>query len=201
MEITKQTLIDAQLKVVADAQKAYDECPFLLKGTCKEVLMVQKSVLRRLGYREPTDKVAKVYSKKGFFKKPTKMAGELEVDATPSKEIKNKAKKGMFKANDILESETKEIKNEAKKKDLFKAEEVVSDKKEKANPRRLNQEQIGNIKKLALDGFNPVQISDELMIVVEKVNGVISKMKKNKGGNLLASSNKKGNSLENEIKG
>jgi len=40
------------------------------------------------------------------------------------------------------------------------------------------------------------------MIVIEKVNGVLSKMKKNKGGNLLASSNKsKGNSIERDIKG
>jgi len=201
MEVTKQTLIEAQLKVVADYQKAHDSAPHDLKRKCSEILVIQKRILRNLGHREPVEKKAKPYSKKGFFKKASNKVGKLEVDKD-SKAIKNNAKKGMFTPNDVLETESKQIRNKAKKKDLFKAEEVVSDKKEKVNPRRLNQEQIGNIKKLALDGYNPVQISDELMIVIEKVNGVLSKMKKNKGGNLLASSNKsKGNSIERDIKG
>lgn len=200
MEVTKQTLIDQQIKVVETAQENFNECAFVLKGLCKEVLMVQKSILRKLGHREPRETTAKAYSKKGFFKKPTKLAGELEVDAEV-KDIENKAKKGFFKANDVLEAESKPIENNKAKEDAFKAEEVVSDATEKANPKRLNQVQIGNIKQLASEGYNPVQISDELMIVIQKVNGVLAKMKKKAGGNLLASSNKKGSSLENEIKG
>ena len=178
LEITKESLRDKQAKVVEEAENAYASAPFELKGLCKDILTAQRTILRRLGWAAKKTGESSA-PKKGFFKKPSKMAGELEIDEKPV-EINNKAKKGMFKPKEVLDiAEAKPIDNKAKK-GMFEAKEVTGKATEKSNPKRLKQEQIGNIKKLALEGFNALQISDELMIVVEKVQTVLSKMRKNK---------------------
>jgi len=197
-KVTIEALRDKQQKVVEEAENAYNSAPFELKGLCKDILTAQRTVLRRLGW-EANKTTGKSKPKEGFFKKHSKMAGELEVDVNPT-EIRNKAKKGMFEASDELEVEdSKAIRNKAKK-GMFEAKEVVVDKTEKANPKRLSKEQVASIKKLALEGNNAKEISDDLMIVIAKVQSVLSKMNKKAGNNLLASSNKKSSSLENEIR-
>ncbi len=197
MEITKESLRAEQQKVVEKAEEAYNTAPFELKGLCKDILTAQRTILRRLGWEAKPK--SNTTPKKGFFKKPSKMAGELEIDENP-KQIDNKPKKGMFKPSEVLEVEDSKPIDNKPKKGMFEAEEVVATSKEKDNPKRLNQKAIGDIKALALDGYNPVEISDKLMIVIEKVNGVLAKMRKKKTGNVLATSNKKGSSLENEIR-
>ena len=199
-EVTKELLIESQEEVVKGYQEAYDNAPFELKRLCREVLTVQKSILVKMG-KSSTKSTKVTPPKEGFFKNPNKSDGELATDS--SAEIKNVVtKKGMFKAGKVedLDLTSHEILNkDTPKKGMFDKPEI-EDTEEKANPRRLSPGQTKSIKDLAAQGLNAKQISDKVMIVQVKVEGVLKKMKKQGGGNLIGISKTSKGTLEDEVR-
>ncbi len=195
-DVFKKRLIEIQLAVVESYEDALEDAPFEYKKLNSDVLHMQKTILRKLGYR-PKTQVSNIQNAapKDLFKKKSLSKGQV-----PISEINNNINKDAFNKKNVLDEKPKDLENKNVNHSLFKKDKhSLPSIKEKAHPQRLNQKQIADIKELANKGMNKIEITDKLMIAVKKVEGHLKAMKKKKGGNLITTSNKD-KSLEKEVK-
>jgi len=196
----KQGLIEAQLEIIEAYEKVLSDAPFEQQAIVKDIIAVQKTIARKLGYRSKVETEKSAPPPKDFFKK--RRINDGEVLSTEIKGIKNdNVNTTLFdKSKDDVISTPKPIENKNINVDAFKENPAVAElrAKQKDNPRRISQTQKNEIEQLANEGLNAKEISDKLLIVQSKIDVVLSKM--NKGSGNLITTNAKDKSLENEIK-
>jgi hypothetical protein len=200
MQKFNQELIDGQKEIVAAYERAittkgYKEANTTFQRTLNGILKIQKQVLQRLGHKPERKATTKTGPQKDLFNKTVESAGETVADV-PVLENKN-VNKDLFDENKGVEvTEVEELKNDVTNKDLFEPSDDLPKVEAKANPKRLNPTQSKDIQRLAGDGLNTKQISDELMIDQEKVEGHLKRQSKGKTGNLIATSEGKDKTIE-----